>query len=441
MKEKKTMYKLSRFTISTINSQGQLLIYNTLAGKKSLCKFSKEVPDMNALSCLINAPEKHPEIISKLIQKGIIVDYLDDENDALYECFLNNISPSYLTLHINPTEKCNFRCKYCYESFQNGSMSKDVQNMVIAYLEQNIHKYTGLNISWFGGEPLLAFDCIRNLSQRFKKLCRYYKIPYSAVMTTNGYLLSPEYFDELLSLDVKKYQITIDGMKEVHDNQRVLADGSGTYDRILENLQHIHESKRKDFEIVVRSNITKEILGNLDEYIDTIQNICQNDDRFVFDFRIVGNWMGKASDYIVPKIINNLDDLSYVYEKLLRSSYSGRINFNLYYPGNGSCYAGKRNQFLIRSNGNVHKCTVDFEEDGTRVGELVEGKLKLNRLFYSSLVNINNCEKFYDCFFAPICLGTPCPRKKSSGCPYTKEYIGLTLQILDKNYPFEVITE
>lgn len=437
----KTMYKLSRYTINTMNSQGQMLLYNTLVGKKSMCKLPKPFSSMEKINNLLVAPQEHSEMVSKLLEKGIIVEDSNDERQVLYECFLAAVSPTYLTLHINPTEKCNFRCKYCYESFEKGSMTPDVEQKVIAYVEQNIHKYTGLHISWFGGEPLLALDCIRNLSQKFKRICKYYKIPYSATMTTNGYLLTPDHFNELLELDVKRYQITVDGMKGIHDNQRVLTDGRGTFDTIINNLQCIHSSGRRDFEIIVRSNITNEVLVNLDEYIDTIQTICQNDDRFVFDFHKVGNWMGKASDSIVPKIINNLDDLGYVYDKLLKSSFSGRINFNMYYPGNGSCYAGKRNQFLIRSNGDLHKCTVDFEVEGTQIGLLKNGQLQLNDNYYSTIVNINNCPNFYDCFFAPVCMGTPCPKDVNSGCPYTKDYIEITLQILDKNYPLELITE
>lgn len=397
------MYKVSRYTISVMNSQGQLLLYNTLVGKKSLCKLAAEISSVQTLNDLVDMPQKYPDIALKLHQKGIIVEDCDDENGALYESFLANVSPPHLTLHINPTEECNFRCKYCYESFEHGVMSRDVQHKVIAYLEQNLHKYTGLNISWFGGEPLLAMECIRHLSKNFKRMCKYYKIPYSADMTTNGYLLTTDCFNELLDIGVKRYQITVDGMKKIHDSQRILADGRGTYDKIVNNLQNIHTNGRRDFEIIIRSNITKEVLADLDEFVETIQLICQNDDRFVFDFHKVGNWLGKASNSIIPKIINNLNSLGDVYDKMLKSAFSGRINFNMYYPGNGSCYAGKRNQFLIRPNGDFHKCTVDFESDGTQIGKLENANLKLNKNYYSYILNINNCDEFFECFL-PQCV-------------------------------------
>lgn len=433
------MYKLSKYTIAAEALNGDLLLYNTLIGKRSLCKLQGIFANMDYLEKCVNDPSKNHELVSELIRRGIIIDSNLDEKNALYASFIENLTSPNLILHINPTEECNFRCTYCYETFSNGKMSEQTQNNLIRFVKQNIHKYTGLNISWFGGEPLLALDCIEKLTKEFKAICRYNRIPYSAVMTTNAFLLNEGTFEKLLDLDVRQYQITVDGMKCVHDKQRVLADGRGTYDKIKDNIKGIHENKRKDFEIIIRSNITRDILDNIDMYIQEIESICGGDSRFVFDFHKVGNWMGRANESIVPKIINDLGDFKFVYDKLLYSSFTGRINFSSYYPGNGSCYAGKMNQFLVRANGEFHKCTVDFESDGTRVGTMHDGNLELNDQYYSSIVKIGNCDSFYKCFFAPICMGMACPKDNGKSCPYTKEYIKDVLKILDKNYPLDII--
>lgn len=433
------MYKLSKFTFHVLNSSNEMLLYNTLVGKRSLCKLPCCISDIEKLNSSINNENNYERLTMPLIERGLVVEESEDENRKLYENFLSNISPTNLTLHINPTENCNFRCKYCYESFSQGPMTLDVQKDIVAFIRQNIHEYTGLHISWFGGEPLMAVDCIRYLSKEFMGICKYYRIPYSSGITTNGYLLNQNLFNELLDMNIKKYQITVDGIKDIHDKQRVTVNNSDTYAKILENLHHIHLNNRKDFEILIRTNITKEIFERLDEYIDALENICQNDSRFTVSFFKVGNWLGKANETILPKIIDNLDEMQYVYDKLLNSKFSGRINFSMYYPGNASCYAGKRNMFLIRANGNVHKCTVNFEQPESQVGKLYHGKLNLNEKYYSNIIDINNCNSFYNCFFAPICMGTPCPTDKKRGCPYTKDYLGVSLKILDKNYPLELI--
>ena len=88
------------------------------------------------------------------------------------------VNYSKLYLVIMPTEQCNFRCEYCYETHEKGKMSKKTQDALIRYVQKNIYRYTGLNVGWFGGEPLEALDVIEYLSQNFMKICKVAKKPY-----------------------------------------------------------------------------------------------------------------------------------------------------------------------------------------------------------------------------------------------------------------------
>ncbi|TOB11935.1 radical SAM protein, partial [Vibrio parahaemolyticus] len=67
-----------------------------------------------------------------------------------------SLSPRGLQLIIFPTEKCNFRCTYCYEKFEVGRMSNELIQGIKKFLEVRIPELDRLVISWFGGEPLLA---------------------------------------------------------------------------------------------------------------------------------------------------------------------------------------------------------------------------------------------------------------------------------------------
>lgn len=67
---------------------------------------------------------------------------------------------------------------------KKGKMNDTVQEAVIAYVRKNIHKHTGLYISWFGGEPLEALDVVEKLSRAFQNICKVAKKTYSAGMTT-----------------------------------------------------------------------------------------------------------------------------------------------------------------------------------------------------------------------------------------------------------------
>src|SRR5262245_20489732 len=70
----------------------------------------------------------------------------------------------YLNLILLPTERCNFRCTYCYENFEVGRMDHSVVSAVKSLIYRRVPDLQTLDISWFGGEPLLAKDIIYDIS-------------------------------------------------------------------------------------------------------------------------------------------------------------------------------------------------------------------------------------------------------------------------------------
>jgi len=165
-----------------------------------------------------------------------------------------------LSLYILPTEQCNFRCKYCYETFPDLKMPKSIQDGIIRYVARNISKYKVLHVEWFGGGPLLALDVIEYISNVLLEICKKNGVVYYAAMTTNAYLLDLECFRRLKRCRVLSYQITADGVKQTHDNQRALASGAGTYDRIMRNLTQIQQNiKTLCLDITIRVNISKAV--------------------------------------------------------------------------------------------------------------------------------------------------------------------------------------
>ena len=66
----------------------------------------------------------------------------------------------HLHLIVMPTEKCNFRCVYCYEDFSIGRMKRAVIDGVKALIRRRVASLSSLEIQWFGGEPTLAHDIV-----------------------------------------------------------------------------------------------------------------------------------------------------------------------------------------------------------------------------------------------------------------------------------------
>jgi uncharacterized protein len=99
------------------------------------------------------------------------------------------ISSRAQELILLPTEKCNFRCEYCYEDFELGKMSESIQLAIERFVERRIDGLDQLTFSWFGGEPLVAKDVVLRLSAYAKKLCDQRSVRFLGGMTTNAYLL------------------------------------------------------------------------------------------------------------------------------------------------------------------------------------------------------------------------------------------------------------
>lgn len=215
----------------------------------------------------------------------------DNELENMINVFKDRDNSS-LRLIILAHSDCNFRCKYCYEKFENCSIAGNVTNIVeFARNKIQENNFKNLHVSWFGGEPLLGYQEILNISEKLMTLANEYELIYTSDMTTNGYLLNEERLKKLVhDCKVTAYQITIDGAKEGHDYQRVLKNGGGSYNKILDNL--IVASKTDlNFRITIRMNISQENYKYIEEFLVGDALNFKDDKRFNFSFQNVGDWV------------------------------------------------------------------------------------------------------------------------------------------------------
>ena len=139
---------------------------------------------------------------------------------------------------INPTLECNFNRWYCYESHPKGRMTKKTMNKLKNHLRLKVEddKITSLNLSWFGGEPLMYFyEIVYPLTKFAKKLCKNNNIPFVSNVTTNGYYIDEEMIKKINEIGLYGFQITLDGHRKKHNKVRN-ANGKPSYDKIIENI-------------------------------------------------------------------------------------------------------------------------------------------------------------------------------------------------------------
>lgn len=145
------------------------------------------------------------------------------------------------------TQNCNFRCKYCIYSEDHNvrqrahsteRMSWEVAKKAVDFLWTHSVDSKSVNVGFYGGEPLLEFPLI----QRVVEYCeeRFFGKGLTFTITTNGTLLSDEMIHYFQAHDIS-LMISLDGPKEINDQNRVFADGRGTYDVVMERIARLKE--------------------------------------------------------------------------------------------------------------------------------------------------------------------------------------------------------
>lgn len=143
-----------------------------------------------------------------------------------------------LTLEV--TERCNLRCKYCiyqddhndFRTFTNQDMTLDVAKEAIQFLYR--HSEEKVYISFYGGEPLLRFELIKECVEYAKDLFHDREVHFA--LTTNGTLISKEIAD---FFEYNNFSITVslDGPEEIHDENRIFENEVGSFKYALEGLK------------------------------------------------------------------------------------------------------------------------------------------------------------------------------------------------------------
>lgn len=346
-------------------------------------------------------------ILFKDLQKnGLIIENNYDEFAVVnYRYQKMIIQESAMGVIILPTRNCNFRCPYCYEEHENKTMSKetycDVGLFLSKYIKQNNIKK--VNISWFGGEPLLEYNNICWF-MNFLKESIGNDVILTGSMTTNGYLLTKEKMLALLKLNIIYYQITIDGPKPFHNKTRYLSGGIGTWDEILNNLFDIKQVS-EPFKIVLRTNFTEELLGCADEWLKYLSLNFGEDKRFEFHFETVRN-LGKDNSYV------NSDSL--FFEKITTACQNVHLTSdkmsNFVAPFSMICYASDLNSFVIDYDGSLKKCSVCLDSSYNTIGNIKEnGESIIDEEMYAWWTTYEIKEECKKCKIYPICFGKKCP--------------------------------
>ena len=281
------------------------------------------------------------------------------------------LSNRLLHLVLLPTEQCNFRCVYCYEDFLAGQMPRAVVESIKALMARRITRIDLLSLDWFGGEPLLAWPVIQEIQSFAGELVRDHpEVRLLGSMVTNGSLLTRRRFDRLLELGVRSFQISLDGTRETHDAMRRRLGGGGSFTTIWRNLLAIRRSP-ETFSVMLRIHVTRDNLQALDKLLDLLAHELAGDRRFPVMFKAIRRF-GGPNDAELPILPAEQEDE--VLGRLVARAIELGLNEEQdifakpgILPG---CYAAALSSYVVRSNGELAKCTVALDHPNNRIGTL-----------------------------------------------------------------------
>src|SRR5205823_396495 len=148
---------------------------------------------------------------------------------------LRHFRSNYLNLIILPTEACNFRCTYCYETFENKKMPRPVVTGIKSLIDRRGEDLDVQSEQWLAAKPA-NFPVITEISKHALDSAKTEVFTFLSGMTTNGYFLNRDRFSQCLDHKIDFFQISLDGSADDHNASRKLASGEGTFDRIWSNL-------------------------------------------------------------------------------------------------------------------------------------------------------------------------------------------------------------
>lgn len=169
-------------------------------------------------------------------------------------------NPIVKAMCLHMAHDCNLGCKYCFagQGEFNGPkalMSFEVGKAAIDYLIANSKNRRNLEIDFFGGEPLMNFDVVKQLVEYGNKQAEKYGKVFRFTITTNGILLDDEKID-YINKNMYNVVLSLDGRKETNDTMRPTKSGKGSYDIIVPKFQKLVEG-RKDKNYYIRGTFTR----------------------------------------------------------------------------------------------------------------------------------------------------------------------------------------
>ena len=316
-----------------------------------------------------------------------------------------------LCLHI--AHDCNLACKYCFaeEGEYHGRralMSFEVGKKALDFLIANSGNRVNLEVDFFGGEPLMNWDVVKQLVEYGRSREKECNKKFRFTITTNGVLLNDEIMD-FCNREMSNVVLSLDGRKEVNDRMRPFRNGSGSYDLIVPKFQKFAESRgTKDY--CVRGTFTR---NNLDFSKDVLHFADLGFKKLSIE-PVVADPKEPYSirEEDLPKIMEEYDRLAKEFIKREKERRGFQFFHFMIDLNQGPCVAkrlsgcGSGTEYLaVTPWGDFYPCHQFVGMEDFLLGNVDEGITNTKVRDEFKLCNVYAREKCRDCFARFYCSG------------------------------------
>lgn len=316
-----------------------------------------------------------------------------------------------LCLHI--AHDCNLACQYCFaeEGEYHGRralMSYEVGKKALDFLVANSGSRVNLEVDFFGGEPLMNWDVVKQLVAYGRSLEKTHNKKFRFTLTTNGILLNDEIL-EFANKEMSNIVCSIDGRKEINDKMRPFRGGQGSYDVIVPKFKKVAES-RDQMDYYVRGTFTH---NNLD-FSEDVAHLADLGFKQISVEPVVAKpedaYAIREED--IPQILEEYDKLA---KDLIRRRKEGKgvnfFHFMIDLTG-GPCVAkrlsgcGSGTEYLaVTPWGDFYPCHQFVGQEEFLMGNVDTGITRTDIRDEFKTCNVYAKEKCRDCFAKFYCSG------------------------------------
>lgn len=352
------------------------------------------------------------EEINQLRNQGLL--YTD--NDYIDDVMLANHSDVVKAMCLHVAHDCNLRCSYCFASQGDFGGDKEIMSLEVGkkaldYLVEHSGNRRNLEVDFFGGEPLMNFEVVKQLVEYGNNIAKKKNKNFRFTITTNGVLLSDDKI-KYINEHMHNVVLSLDGRKEINDANRPLINGRGSYDLIVPKFQKLIKDRPIDKYYYVRGTFTRDNLDfskDLKTYKDLGFSLTSIEP-------VVGSEDNKYAirDEDIPTILEEYEKIAIDYAKMQVDKENFKFFHFMVDLTQGPCVVkrvrgcGAGGEYLaITPTGDIYPCHQFVGNEDFKMGNLFDENLELpkqlkNDFKKANVLTKDECKK---CWARYYCSG------------------------------------